>query len=91
MIPELIAIEVLWLAIGGMLLWRAVSWSIGRSLRWSGMDSDVPQVCFVSPEKMACAEYAKLDGYMRQGWVKLFDSDGKTIERSWAPRLRTRW
>jgi hypothetical protein len=55
------------------------------------MDSDVPQVRFVSPEKMACAEYAKLDGYMRQGWVKLFDSDGKTIERSWAPRLRTRW
>jgi hypothetical protein len=56
-------------------------------MRWSGRDSKV----FSGSEDKARAKYAKLYQAMRQGAVELIDGEGKTMDRAWVPRLRTRW
>jgi hypothetical protein len=60
-------------------------------MRWSGCDSDAPRKVFAGIEEKARARYVKLYREMRQGMVELMDGDGKTVDRAWAPRLRTRW
>jgi hypothetical protein len=59
-------------------------------MRWSGRNGDAPRVKFKGTEEKARAEYAKIYKAMRQGTVELFDGDCKIVDRSWAPRLRTR-
>jgi hypothetical protein len=60
-------------------------------MRWSGRAGDAPRVRFIGTKEKAHAKYAKLYADMRQGSVELFDGEGKTVKRDWAPRLRTRW
>jgi hypothetical protein len=56
--------------------------------RWSGHDNDVPKFTYIDSEERARALYAKLRKDMRQGMIELFDGDGKSVKRDWAPRLR---
>jgi hypothetical protein len=60
-------------------------------MRWSGRDGDTPRKVFAGTKDKARAKYAKLYRDMRQGTVELMDGEGKTVDRAWAPRLRTRW
>jgi hypothetical protein len=60
-------------------------------MRWSGRNGDAPRVRFIGAEEMARAIYAKLHEDMHQGGLQLFDGEGNTVLRDWAPRLRTRW
>ena len=69
-------------------MWREKRWTV---MRWSGRDGETPRVRFKGTEEKARAEYAKLYKAMRRGTVELFDGDGKIMDRSWAPRLRSRW
>jgi hypothetical protein len=64
-------------------------WTIKR---WSGHDNDVPKFRYIDSEERARALYAKLLKDMRQGMVELFDGDGKSVKRDWAPpTLRMKW
>jgi len=62
-------------------------WTIKR---WSGHDNDLPKFRYIDSEERARAIYAKLHEGMRQGqgMVELFDGDGKSVKRDFAPRLR---
>jgi hypothetical protein len=60
-------------------------------MRWSGRDSNAPRKVFSGSEDKARAKYAKLYQAMRQGAVELINGEGKTMDRAWAPGLRTRW
>jgi hypothetical protein len=66
----------------------AKRWTV---MRWSGRDRETPRKVFAGIEEKARAKYAKLYRDMRQGMIELMDGDGKTVDRAWAPRLRTRW
>ena len=60
--------------------------------RWSGHDNDVPKFRYYDSEERARAIYARLHQDMRQGMVELFDGDGKSVKRDWAPpTLRMKW
>ena len=47
----------------------------------------MPKFRYTDSEERARAIYAKLREGMRQGMVELFDGDGKSVKRDWAPRL----
>ena len=67
---------------------RPREWTVKR---WSGRNGDALRVKFRGTEQKARAEYAKLYKAMRQGTVELFVRNGEIMDRSWVPRLRSRW
>jgi hypothetical protein len=67
---------------------QAMSWKVER---WGGTDRYPRRVVFIGSEDKAREKYAKVYRTMRQGTVELLDGKGETIDRAWAPRLRTRW
>jgi hypothetical protein len=67
-----------------------VTWSVGGNQVGAipGHDNDVPKFRYIDSGERARAIYVKLHKGMRQGMVELFDGDGKSVKRDWAPRLR---
>lgn len=65
-----------------------MEWSVKR---WSGRSNDLPKVIFLGDEQQARTKYNKIQKSLRQGSVYLIDPNGKIIENTFAPRLRTKW
>jgi hypothetical protein len=62
-----------------------------RVERWGGGSHHQRRVVFAGDEATARAKWQQLHLELRQGTVDLIDPDGRMVERSKRPRLRTRW
>lgn len=64
-------------------------WTVDRH---SGKDNSPRMVKKITnDEEAARTKFKQISESLRQGDVRLLDPAGNVVERTWAPRLRTRW